>query len=344
MAQYSLGELAERTGTRVVGDGACLIEGVGTLAGAGPGYITFLANARYRRQLAGTRASAVILAEEAVRDCPTNALVSRNPHLTYAQVAALFVRHVPQAAGIHATAVVDPSASIHPQASVGAHAIIGPEVRVEAGAVIGPGCVLLGRCHIGEGTQLVANVTVYPDTTIGKRALIHASAVIGSDGFGFANDRGTWIKVPQLGGVHIGDDVEIGACTTVDRGAIEDTVIEDGVKLDNQIQVAHNVRIGAHTAIAGCVGIAGSASIGRHCAIGGGVGIVGHIDIVDGVTVTAMSFVSQAIKTPGVYSSGVPLEPTDHWHRNFARFKQLDEMARRLKSLEKELQELKQKR
>jgi len=341
--QYTLAELAARTGARVVGDPACLIEGVGTLAGAGRGQITFLTNPRYKRQLAETRASAVILGEEVVTDCPTHALVSHNPHLTYAQVARLFVRDGAQASGIHATAVVDPAADIHPEASIGAHALVGAEVSVEAGAVIGPGCVLLGRSRIGAGAHLVANVTVYPGSRIGKRTLIHASTVIGSDGFGFANDAGTWVKVPQLGGVHIGDDVEIGACTTVDRGAIEDTVIADGVKLDNQIQVAHNVHIGEHTAIAGCVGIAGSTTIGRQCAIGGGVGIVGHIEITDRVTVTATSFVSQSIKAPGVYSSGVPLQPTEQWHRNFARFKQLDEMARRLKSLEKELQELKQK-
>jgi UDP-3-O-[3-hydroxymyristoyl] glucosamine N-acyltransferase len=327
----------------VVGDERCPISGVGTLGNAGPGQITFLTNPRYRRQLAETRASAVIVGEDAAADCPVNALVSRNPHLTYAQVAALFVRASADVRGMHTTAVVDARARIHPDASIGAHAVVGAEAVVDAGAVIGPGCVVFERSHIGEGARLVANVTVYSDCVIGKRALVHAGAIIGSDGFGFANDAGRWVKVPQLGGVRIGDDVEIGACTTVDRGAIEDTVIGDGVKLDNQIQVAHNVRIGEHTAIAGCVGIAGSTTIGRHCAIGGGVGIVGHLDIVDGVTVTATSFVSQSIKQPGVYSSGVPLEPTDHWHRNFARFKQLDDMARRLKSLEKELQELKQK-
>ena len=341
--RYSLGELAERTGTRVHGDPACVIEGVGTLHGAGPGQITFLANPRYKRQLGETRAAAVILGEQEADACPCNALVSRNPHLTYAHVAALFAREIAMAPGVHPTAVVDPTCRVHPAASIGAHAVLGANVVVEAGAVIGPCCVVLDGSHIGEDSRLVANVTVYADTVIGRRALIHAGTVIGGDGFGFANDAGVWIKVAQLGRVRIGDDVEIGACTTVDRGAIDDTVIEDGVKLDNQIQVAHNVHIGKHTIIAGCTGIAGSAHIGSRCAIGGGVGVTGHIEITDGVTVTGTSFVSQSIKTPGVYSSGVPLEPTEHWHKNFVRMKQLDEMARRLKSLEKELQELKQK-
>jgi UDP-3-O-[3-hydroxymyristoyl] glucosamine N-acyltransferase len=341
--QYSLGELAERTGTRVHGDPACLIEGVGTLLGAGPGQISFLANPRYKRQLGATRAAAVILGEQAVDACPCNALVSRNPHLTYAQVAALFVREIATAPGVHPSAVVDPSCRVHPEASIGAHAVLGANVVVEAGAMIGPGCVLLDGSRIGEASRLVANVTVYEGTVIGRRALIHGGAVIGGDGFGFANDAGVWTKVAQLGRVRIGDDVEIGACTTVDRGAIDDTVIGNGVKLDNQIQVGHNVHIGEHTVIAACTGIAGSARIGSRCAIGGAVNVTGHIEITDGVTVTGTSFVSQSIEAPGVYSSGVPLEPTERWHKNFVRMKQLDEMARRLKSLEKELQELKQK-
>jgi UDP-3-O-[3-hydroxymyristoyl] glucosamine N-acyltransferase len=341
---YSLGELAARTGARVVGDAGCVIEGVGTLAGAGPGRISFLTNHRYRKQLGVTRASAVIIGEKDAEGVTgLNLLIARNPHLTYARVAALFAPAADAAPGVHASAVVDPTVSLAEGVSVGANAVVGAGADLAKGVIIGPGCVVGAGVRIGEGSRLVANVTVYYGCVIGKRVVIHAGTVIGSDGFGFANDAGTWVKVPQLGRVRIGDDVEIGACTTVDCGAIEDTVIEDGVKLDNQIQIAHNVQVGAHTAIAGCVGIAGSTIIGKHCAIGGGVGVVGHIEIADRVTVTATSFVSQSIKEPGVYSSGVPLEPNDEWHKNYARFKQLDEMARRLKSLEKELQVLKQK-
>jgi len=192
---------------------------------------------------------------------------------------------------------------------------------------------------IGEGGRLVANVTLCHGSQIGKRVLIHPGVVVGADGFGFANDQGRWVKIPQLGRVVIGDDVDIGANTTIDRGAIEDTVIEDGVKLDNLVQVAHNVHIGAHSAIAGCAGIAGSAHIGKHCALGGGVGVVGHLQIADNVVVTGMSMVSHTITEAGVYSSGTPLQENAKWHRNYVRLKQLDDMARRLKRLEKQLDE-----
>lgn len=338
---FTLAELAQRSGARPVGDADCRIDGVGTLAGGGPGAITFLSNSRYRKHLQGTRAGAVILKEDDLPFCPTNALVATNPHLAYARVAELFAPAPDAAAGIHPSAVVAASARIEPGASIGPQCVIGAGCMIGTGAIIGPNCVLEHGVHIGADTRLVANVTVYYGCRIGARALVHAGAVIGADGFGFAYDRGSWIKVPQLGAVVIGDDVEIGANTSIDRGAVEDTVIEDGVKLDNQIQVAHNVRVGAHTAMAGCVGVAGSAVIGRHCAIGGGAGIIGHLEITDGVTITAMSMVTKSIKQPGVYSSGTPLEPSDLWHKNAVRFKQLDEMARRLKQLEKELQVLK---
>ena len=231
-------------------------------------------------------------------------------------------------------------AKVDPTAHIGANAYIAAGAEVDAGAIIGPNCIVLDGSHVGADSRLVANVTIYHGVTLGKRVLVHAGSVIGSDGFGFANDSGHWVKIHQLGGVRIGDDVEIGANTSIDRGAIDDTVIEDGVILDNQIQVAHNVRIGAHTAIAGCVGIAGSAQIGEHCTIGGGVGIVGHLEIADGVTITAMSLVTSSITKPGIYSSGTPLESKAHWQRNFIRFKQLDEMARRIQALERQLQQL----
>ncbi len=340
---YTLQQLAERVGARVVGDPSRSISGVATLTHAQAGDITFLTNPRYRKFLEQTRAGAVILAEGDVALCPVDALVSRNPYLTYAHVAALFAPAPAGVAGIHPAATVSPDAQIAPDAVIGPNVVIEQGVQVGAGAIIGPGCVLEANVSIGAATRLVGNVTVYHSCRIGSRCLIHAGAVIGSDGFGFAPDRGTWVKVPQLGRVIIGDDVEIGANTSVDRGAIEDTVIEDGVKLDNQIQVAHNVKIGAHTAMAGCVGIAGSAVIGKHCAIGGGAGILGHLEIADGVTVTAMSLVTKSIKEPGVYSSGTPLDRSEQWHKNAVRFKQLDDMARRLRQLEKELDELKKK-
>ncbi len=339
----TLQELADRVGARLVGDPKKLLSGVGTLTHATTTQITFLSNPRYRKHLEGTGAGAVILTESDLSYCPVDALVSSDPYLTYARVAAFFVPDTRDNDGIHSSAVIGAGANVDPTATVGPHAVIGANVTVGAGAIIGPGCVVQRDVVIGAQTRLVANVMVYYGCRIGCRVLIHAGAVIGSDGFGFANDKGIWIKIAQLGRVIIGDDVEIGANTTIDRGAVEDTVIEDGVILDNLIQVAHNVRIGAHTAMAGCVGVAGSAVIGKHCAIGGGAGILGHLEIADGVTVTAMSLVTKSIRERGVYSSGTPLQPSDSWHKSAVRFKQLDEMARRLKQIEKELADLKKK-
>lgn len=320
------------------GDPKAEVDGIATLAHARSGQLSFLANPRYKQQLKQTGATAVLVTEEHAVDCPCHAVVVTDPYLAYAKIAGLFAEDEPRPAGIHPAATVDPTARVAADVTVGPGCVIGAETVVESGGRIGPGCVLEDGVHIGPDSRLVANVTVYRGTRIGARARIHAGVVVGSDGFGFANDQGHWRKVAQLGGVQIGDDVEIGANTTIDRGAIEDTVIEDGVKLDNQIQIAHNVRIGADTAIAGCVGIAGSTTIGRRCAIGGGVGIVGHLQIADGVTITAMSLVTGSVKEPGLYSSGTPLEPNERWHRNCVRFKQLDDMARRLRHLEKELE------
>lgn len=336
MPSRTLEEIARLAGGRLVGDGAIEVTGVGTLAGAGPGQIAFLANRQYRPQLRATAASAVLLAEDDRGDCPTNAIVVADPYLAYARVAGLFTADEPPAAGVHPAATVDPEARVAEDVSIAAGCVIGAGAVVESGCRIGPGCIIEDGVRLGPDCHLIARVTLHRGSLVGARARLLAGAVIGSDGFGFANDQGRWVRVPQLGGVRLGDDVEVGANTTIDRGAIEDTVIEDGVKLDNQIQVAHNVHIGADTAIAGCVGIAGSTTIGRQCAIGGGVGIVGHLEITDRVIITAMSLVSQSIKEPGVYSSGTPLERNDRWHRNWVRHKQLDDMARRLKALERE--------
>lgn len=338
----TLGQLAERIGGELYGDAACVVTGVATLQGAQPGDITFLANPRYRKYLASTRASAVILSPKDKADCATAAVVVANPYVGYARVAALLYADREQApvAGVHPTACVSADSRVHESSSIGPCCVIEADVSIAANVSIGPGCFIGKGAVIGEGSRFLANVTLCHGVHIGKRALIHPGTVIGSDGFGIANDNGVWIKVPQLGSVTIGDDVEIGANTTIDRGALENTVIEDGVKLDNQIQVAHNVHIGAHTAIAGCVGIAGSARIGRRCTVGGGVGISGHLEIADDVHITGMSFVTKSIKQPGVYSSGIPADTNQQWHKNTVRFRQLDEMARRLKVLEDMLKQV----
>lgn len=339
----TLQELAGQVGGEVHGDGNCRISDVATLQSAVPGTISFLANVRYRKYLAATKASAVILAPSDLEACPVPALVVANPYAAYARIAALLHPPAPARRGIHPTAWVAESCSVHETAWVGPHCSVEDGAVIGAGVQLGPGCVVQEGATIGEDSRLVANVTVCGGVRIGKRALIHPGVVIGSDGFGLAKENGVWIKVPQLGKVRIGDDVEIGANTTVDRGALEDTVIEDGVKLDNQIQVAHNVQIGAHSAVAGCAGISGSAKIGKRCTIAGGVGVVGHLEIADDVHVTGMSMVTKSITEPGAYSSGTPLMPNSLWHRNSVRFKQLDEMAQRLRALEKLVQQLRDK-
>jgi UDP-3-O-[3-hydroxymyristoyl] glucosamine N-acyltransferase len=334
---FTLGELAKRLGAQISGDADCKIYRVATLENAGEGDIAFLNDLKRRGAMKITRASAVIVKEANVNDLPTNGLIVENPHLAYIKVADWLNPRVTVKAGIHANAIIDIESQIHPDVSIGALSVVESGAVIGAGCEIGPGCFIGKDVVIGEGTRFIANVTICHGVKIGKRVIMHPGVVIGADGFGLGNDDGRWIKVPQLGSVRIGDDVEIGANTTVDRGAIEDTVIEEGVKLDNLIQIGHNVHIGAHTAIAACTAIAGSARIGKHCAIGGAVGIVGHLDIADNVTITGMSHVSQAITEPGIYSSGTPLEENNKWHRNYIRFKQLDDIARRLKIVEKQI-------
>jgi len=338
---FSLSELADRLEARLLGDGERRVSRVASLAAAGEGDITFLTNKRYRHQLAASGATAVLLTEDDLEFTNEGvaALVVDDPYLAYAHVAAWLNPDVDAGDGVHPSAVVDPSAAVHERAWIGPQCVIEADAVIAAECRIGPGCVVGRGAEIGEGGRLVANVTVCHGSRIGRRVLVHPGVVIGADGFGFANDKGEWVKIPQLGRVVIGDDVEIGANTTIDRGAIEDTLIGDGVKLDNLVQVAHNVHIGDHSIIAGCAGIAGSAHIGRHCALGGGVGVVGHLRIADNVTVTGMSMVSNTISKPGVYSSGTPLQENAKWHRNYVRYKQLDDMARRLRRLEKQLDE-----
>ena len=333
---YALSELAERFGLGLHGDGDTVIRGVGTLSGSGAHQLSFLSNPRYRKELAATAASAVVLSADDAAASPVPCLVARNSYVAFARIAALFETQPALQPGIHASAVIADDAQVDPGAQVGPFTVIGARSRVAAGAVIGPGCVVGDDCEIGAGSLLVARVTLVTRVRLGARVRIHPGAVLGADGFGLAMDAGRWIKVPQLGGVVVGDDCEIGANTTIDRGAIEDTVLEEDVRLDNQIQVGHNVRIGAHTAMAGCTAVAGSAKIGRYCLIGGAVGITGHLEICDRVTVTAMSLVTQSITEPGEYSSGMPVQDSRSWRRNGARFRQLDALARKIGALDKD--------
>ena len=335
----SLKELAAALGADLMGDGDLVVDRVAPVQNAGPGALSFISNTRYRKYLGETAASAVIVSPDLADDAPVPVLVSRNPYLTYARAVRLLYPEEPAVAGVHPSAVVDPSAELGEGVSIGPLVVVGAHARIGAGCVIGPGSVLERDVLLGDNTRLVANVTICHGSQLGARCLIHPGVVIGSDGFGMANDAGRWEKIPQVGRAILHDDVEVGANTTIDRGAVEDTVIGEGVKLDNQIQVAHNVTIGEHTAIAGCVGIAGSTRIGKHCAIGGGVGIVGHLEIADRVTITAMSLVTKSVREPGVYSSGTPLLPNAQWQKNTVRFSRLDELARRVSALEKLLKE-----
>ena len=327
---YDAATLAERFSLGLHGDGSTRVDGVGTLAHASPNQLAFLANPRYRQQLGATRAGVVVMRAEDAEGHPGTALVAADPYAAFARLAALFEPRAQHAAGIHSTAVVDPGAVVADDAHVGPFVSIGARSRIEAGAMIGPGCVIGEDCVVGAGSELVARVTLVVRVRLGQRVRIHPGAVLGADGFGLAMDAGRWLKVPQLGGVVIGDDCEIGANTTIDRGAIEDTVLEADVRLDNQIQICHNAIIGAHTAMAGCAAVAGSARIGRHCLIGGGAGVLGHLEICDRVVITAMSLVSSTIREPGEYSSGTGLMDNRSWRRNAARFKQLDALARRI--------------
>ncbi|HEY7658145.1 MAG TPA: UDP-3-O-(3-hydroxymyristoyl)glucosamine N-acyltransferase [Burkholderiales bacterium] len=332
---YSLREIARRFGGEIAGDPELEVRRVATLENAGPDSIAFLANARYLPQLKTTRAGAVIVGKAARAATSVPRIVCANPYAYFARVSALFNPAPVARPGAHPTAVIDGSARVAADAEIGACSVIERGAEIGAGCVIGAGCSIGEDAVIGAGSRLYANVSVYHGCVIGKRVILHAGAVIGADGFGIAEEEGRWVKVPQVGRVVIGDDVEIGANTTVDRGALDDTVIEDGVKLDNQIQVAHNVRIGAHTAIAACTGIAGSAKIGRHCRIGGASGIAGHITIADRVEISTYTLITKSIDRPGTYTGAYAFEPHRDWLRNAAQLRHLAELARRVRGLEK---------
>ena len=323
-AEFSLGELAVRFGLTLRGEPGLTVRSVATLSRANPGSLSFLANSRYRRQLESTRATAVILSAEDEAHCPVAALIDPNPYLAYARIAALLHPETAPEPGIHPSAVVAGGARVAASASIGPLAVIEEGAHIGERVVVGPGCIVQKGASVGADSTLRSRVNLYPGVTLGMRCLLHAGAVVGADGFGFAPNSGTWEKVPQVGSVRVGDDVEIGANTTIDRGAIDDTVVENGVKLDNQIQVGHNVIIGAHTAIAACTGISGSTVIGQRCMIGGMVGFAGHLTIADDVVVTGCSLVSASIKKPGSYSSGMPTVETRLWRRMVAHLRRLD--------------------
>jgi UDP-3-O-[3-hydroxymyristoyl] glucosamine N-acyltransferase len=340
----TLGELADRLGLVCRGERARPLTGLATLSAAAPTELSFLANPKYRKFLAETHAGAVIIAPALAADCPVDCLLAADPYLYYARASRLFDASPRPRPGIAASAVVAVDARIDASAAVGELCVIGAGVEVGAGTTISAGTVIGEGCVIGADCTLHARVTLYHGVHIGAGSAVHSGAVIGSDGFGYAPGPQGWEKIAQLGSVRIGRGVEIGANTTIDRGALEDTVIGDGVIIDNLVQVAHNVRVGEGTAIAGCVGIAGSAEIGAHCTIAGGAGIAGHIRLADGVHVTAMALITGSLDRPGSYSSGTGTMSTAAWRRSAVRFSQLDELHRRVAELEKQLQALRDPR
>jgi UDP-3-O-[3-hydroxymyristoyl] glucosamine N-acyltransferase len=330
----TLAELRDLSGTELTGDAGCLIAGVATLQTAGPGDISFLANRRYFRYLQNTNASAVVVKREDAPHCPVNALIADDPYLAFVRILRFFHPVESFLPGIDPTAEISHSARIASSAHIGAHVFIGDDVTIADRVFVGPGSVIDHRVTIGAGTRLTANVTLCRGVTLGKNGILHPGVVIGADGFGIVKDRDHWLKIPQVGSVIIGDDVEIGANSTIDRGALSDTVIENGVKIDNQVQIGHNAFIGANTAIAGCVAVAGSVTIGRNCMIGGLSAISGHIEIADNVVINGMSGITNSIKQPGQYGSATPAMEVASWRKNIVRLKHLDEIARRLNRLE----------
>ncbi|MDP7591174.1 MAG: UDP-3-O-(3-hydroxymyristoyl)glucosamine N-acyltransferase [Litorilituus sp.] len=347
MTSYTLADIAKHIGAELViadvdnsATSVTVINGLATLANANAAQVAFLANSKYVTQLASTKASAVIISPQALAQCPVSALVMDNPYMGYALLANLLDTTPKSADGVHASAVIAKDAVLGDNVSIGANAVIESGAKLDDNVSIGVGCFIGKHVHIEKNTQLWSNVSVYHQVSIGQNCLIQANTVIGSDGFGYAPVNGVkkWHKIPQLGRVIIGNNVEIGASTTIDRGALEDTIIKDGVILDNQIQIAHNVIIGENTAIAACSVIAGSTRVGKNCTIAGLVGINGHITVSDNCVFTAMSMVTKNIHEAGVYSSGMPAEPNKKWHKTNARVKRLDSLTKRVKELEKLLE------
>lgn len=332
--RYTLAKLAELLDAKLTGDGQCEITGLATLQNAKPGQLSFLSNPSYADQLKNCQASAVLIDEKFLDSCPCNKLVTSMPYVAFAKATALFDKSPKPPAGVHESASVDASAVLGNNVSIAANAVLAANVILGDDVTIGAGCYVGEGASLGEGCKLHGNVTLYHRVVLGKNVEIHSASVIGADGFGFAFDGRKSVKIHQLGAVKIGDDVEIGAGTTIDRGALEDTEIGNGVKIDNQVQIAHNCKIGEHTIICGCAAIAGSVTIGKYCIMGGGSGAVGHITIADKVQVSAMSLVSQSIPESGMYSTGTIQAKTSEWKRNAIRFQQLDSIAKRLKEIE----------
>ncbi|MFZ1873319.1 MAG: UDP-3-O-(3-hydroxymyristoyl)glucosamine N-acyltransferase [Chania sp.] len=337
MSSIRLADLAQQLDAQLHGDGDIAITGIASMHSAQAGQITFLSNSRYQEQLASCLASAVVLTAADLPHCRSAALVVKNPYLTYARMAQLMDTTPAPAVDIAPSAVISPEARLGQNVAIGANAVIESGAELGDNVVIGPGCFIGKHARIGAGTRLWANVTIYHEVEIGQRCLIQSGTVIGADGFGYANEHGNWIKIPQLGTVIIGDRVEIGACTTIDRGALDNTVIGNGVIIDNQCQIAHNVVIGDNTAVAGGVIMAGSLKIGRYCQIGGASVINGHMEIADKVVVTGMGMVMRPITEPGVYSSGIPLQPNKVWRKTAALVMNIDEISKRLKAVERKV-------
>ncbi|WP_347331947.1 UDP-3-O-(3-hydroxymyristoyl)glucosamine N-acyltransferase [Marinimicrobium locisalis] len=330
---HTLSSLARLLGVDYEGDPECPLSALATLQSAGPGQVSFIANPVYRKYLAQTQASAVIMAPALASDFSGNKLLTEKPYEAYARLTKLFDQRLAVPRGVHPSAVVGKGCQLADGVAVGPNAVIGDDVVLGSGVEIGAGATVGDGCELGAGSRLAARAVLYHNVRLGRNCLVHSGAVIGADGFGFAPTSEGWVKIHQLGGVVLGHDVEVGSGTTIDRGALDDTWIGDGVKIDNQVQIAHNVKIGNHTAIAGQVGIAGSTTLGENCTIAGGVGIIGHLSIADDVHITAMSLVTHSLREAGSYSSGTPLTTTREWRRNAVRFKQLDELAARLKKL-----------
>lgn len=331
----TLGELATQLGCDLVGEPDVSVDSVASLASAAAGSVSFFSNPAYTDALAATKASVVILREQHVDQCNTNALISDNPYLAYARVATLLNPPRQYVAGVHRSATISASATIADTAHVSAGAFVDDDAVVGAYCFVGPGAVIGARCELGEATRVHARAVLVEDVRLGRRCIIHPGAILGADGFGNAMSSEGWVKVPQLGGVRVGDDVEIGSNTTVDRGAINNTIIGNGVRLDNQIQIGHNVVIGDHTAMAAQTAIAGSAIIGRRCMFAGRAGCVGHVTICDDVIVSGASYISKDISEPGVYTGSFPAEKDKFWKRNAARFRRLDAIVKRINALEK---------
>ena len=331
MGSFALAALAERFNLTVMGDANHCVSGVATLERADAKRLSFFASGKYRSQLLATRAGAVLVKASDQASCPVNALVSANPHADFARIANLFAPEIFIVPGVHPSAIIEAGAKIDPSAEIGAQCFVAASAIIDANVKLGAQCVVGPDCILGSYSQLMPRVTLVKRVHIGRCVIVHSGAVLGADGFSFANDQGRWLKVPQLGRVIVGDGCEIGANTTIDCGALDDTILGLEVKLDNQIQIGHNVRIGDFTAIAGCTAVAGSATIGARCLIAGGVGIAGHLDVCDEVTVMAMSLVSASISQKGVYAGAMPLMPQREWRKNAVHLRRLDGTLRETK-------------